>query len=228
VDYLDTFAPVAKLNTVRVLLSLAANLGWSLHQFDVKNVFLHGDLEKEVYMDLPSGYSPNTQGNMVCKLNKALYGLKQSPRAWFGRFTQVMLNLGYRSSQGDHTLFIHHSAAGGVTVLIVYVDDIVVTGNDEEGRRKLRDYLIHEFDIKELCQLKYFLSIEVAHSRAGIFISQQKYIVDLLKGTGLLGCKATAIPIEPNHKLGEFLEEKAVDKGSYQRLVGKLIYLAHT
>jgi len=88
--------------------------------------------------------------------------------------------------------------------------------------------LIREFDIKELGWLKYFLYIEVAHSRAGIFISQQKYIVDLLKETWLLGCKAAATPIEPNHKLGEFLEEKAVDKGSYQRLVGKLIYLAHT
>jgi len=112
-------------------------------------------------------------------------------------------------------------------VLIVYVDDIVVTGNDEEGRRQLRDCLVKEFDIKELGMLKYFLGIEVAHSKEGIFISQQKYIVDLLKETGLLGCKAAVTPIEPNHKLGEFLEDADVDKGTYQRLVGKLIYLAH-
>jgi len=114
-----------------------------------------------------------------------------------------MLNLGYKQSQGDHTLFIHHSVAtGGVTMLLVYVDDIAVTGNDDEGRNKLKECLINEFEIKELGRLKYFLGIEVAHSKEGIFISEQKYIVDLLIETGLLGCKAAETPIEPNHKLG--------------------------
>ena len=79
-------------------------------QYDAKNALLHGDLEEEVYMDLPPGYSPTTQDNVVCKLKKALYGLKQSPSAWFGQFTKVMLTLEYKQSQGDHTLFIHHSA----------------------------------------------------------------------------------------------------------------------
>lgn len=139
-----------------------------------------------------------------------------------------MLTLGYRQSQGDHTLFIHHSATGEVTVLIVYVDDIVVTRNDEEDRNKLRECLISEFEIKEFGRLKYFLAIEVAHSKKEIFICQQKYIVDLLIEIGMLGCKATDTPIEPNHKLGEVPEDSVVDKGSYQRLVGRLIYLAHT
>lgn len=124
-------------------------------------------------MELPPSYG--TKEPIVCKLKKVLYGLKQSPRAWFGRFIGVMLNMGYRQSQGDHTLFIHHSATGGVTVLIVYVDDIIVIGNNEECMTKLK-----EFEIKDLGRLKYFLRIEVAHSNDGIFISQQKYIVDLL------------------------------------------------
>ena len=141
----------------------------------------------------------------------------------------MMLNLGYKQSQGDHTLFIHHSVAtGGVTMLLVYVDDIAVTGNDDEGRNKLKECLINEFEIKELGRLKYFLGIEVAHSKEGIFISEQKYIVDLLIETGLLGCKAAETPIETNHKLGEVPEDNEVDKGSYQRIVGRLIYLAHT
>ena len=182
VDYLDTFAPVAKLSTVRVHLSLVAILGWQLHQYDVKNAFLHGDLEKEVYMDLPPGYDSPNQNKVVCKLNKSLYGLKQSPRAWFGRFTMVMLGQGYRQSQVDHTLFVHHSARGGVTILIVYVD-IVITGNDEEGMHRLRECLISEFEIKDLGRLKYFLGTEVAHSTEGIFISQQKYIIDFLTET---------------------------------------------
>ena len=113
-------------------------------------------------------------------------------------------------------------------MLIVYVDDIVVIGNDKEGMAQLKECLLKEFEIKDLGRLKYFLGIEVAHSKEGIFISQQKYVVDLLKETGLLGCKASNTPIDPNHKLGEALEGDKVDKGVYQRLVGKLIYLAYT
>ena len=104
VDYQETFAPVAKMNTIRILLSLAAHYNWQLLQYDVKNVFLHGDLDQEIYMNIPLGFEGNT-GNKVCKLKRALYGLKQSPRAWFGRFAKVMKEFGYKQSQGDHTLF---------------------------------------------------------------------------------------------------------------------------
>ncbi|KAI5317137.1 hypothetical protein L3X38_036844 [Prunus dulcis] len=96
IDYQETFAPVVKIKTIRVLLSLAANLDWPLHQFDVENAFLYGDLEEEVYMDLPPGCNlAREKENQVCKLRKSLYGLEQSPRAWFGRFTKSMKNFGY-------------------------------------------------------------------------------------------------------------------------------------
>ena len=95
IDYLETFAPVAKMNTVRLLLSLAANYGWDLQQFDVKNAFLHGELDEEIYMEVPPGFEKKLAARTVCKLKKALYGLKQSPRARFGRFARVMLNKGY-------------------------------------------------------------------------------------------------------------------------------------
>ena len=108
IDYLETFSPVAKLNTVRVLLSLVANLDWPLHQLDVKNAFLHGDLDEEVYMDIPSGYTGFTKTKIVCKLERALYGLKQSLRAWFGRFSSTIKKYGYRQSNSDHTLFLKH------------------------------------------------------------------------------------------------------------------------
>ncbi|CAL9020822.1 unnamed protein product [Prunus brigantina] len=141
IDYEETFALVAKINIIRVLLSLAANLYWPLHQFDVKNAFLHGDLEEEVYMDLPPGcnLAPNKK-NQVCKLRKSLYGLKQSPRAWFDRFTKSMKFFGYTQSNSDHTLFLKRDE-GTLTALIVYVDDIIVTGNDVEEQLKLRKYL---------------------------------------------------------------------------------------
>lgn len=228
IDYLETFAPVAKMNTVRVILSLAANLGWELHQFDVKNAFLHGELEEEIYMEVPPGYEKRMGTNTVCKLKKALYGLKQSPRAWFGRFSKTMVSLGYNQSQGDHTLFIKHSNEGRITVLLVYVDDIIVTGNDKKEQQALSQRLAKEFEIKTLGRLKYFLGIEVAHSRKGIFISQQKYVTDLLIETGQGACKPASTPIDPNHKLGNAEEDAMVNKEMYQRLVGRLIYLSHT
>ena len=125
-------------------------------------------------------------------------------------------------------MFIKKSTHGKITVLIVYVGNIIISGDDIEEMTLLKKCLANEFEIKELGRLKYFLGIEVAHSREGIFISQQKYVCDLLKETGMLGCKPTDTPIEQNHKLGEITEEPKVDRGRYQRLVGKLIYLSHT
>jgi len=105
-----------------------------MQQYDVKNAFLHGELEEKVFKDLPPGFSHSLLPNQVYKLKKALYGLKQSPKAWFERFTQAMVSMGYQQSQGDHTLFIKHFILGGVTILIVYIDDIIITNDDLEER----------------------------------------------------------------------------------------------
>ena len=156
IDYEETFAPMAKMNTVRIIISLATHFGWEMHQFDVKNVFLHESLE-DVYMEIPPGYGATNGGNKVCRLKKALYGLKQSPRAWFGRFTQAMVSLGYKQSQGDHTLFIKHSQDGKLTLLLVYVDDIIIAGDDELEKQTLRERLVAQFEMKDLRKLKYFL-----------------------------------------------------------------------
>lgn len=168
VDYQETFAPVAKMNTIRILLSLAANFGWSLQQFDVKNAFLHADLEEEVFME--PGFDKDFGNNQVCRLKKALYGLKQSPRAWFGRFTKTMLEMGYKQSRGDHTLFIKHSKEGMVTALLVYVDDIVVTGNDEAEQDSLKSNLAQQFEIKtsyNSCNSIHLSQIWLHHFRLG-------------------------------------------------------------
>ncbi|WKA06841.1 hypothetical protein VitviT2T_024721 [Vitis vinifera] len=228
IDYTETFAPVAKINTIRVLLSLAANLDWPLQQFDVKNAFLHGELSEEVYMDLPPGCMVSeNQCQKVCKLKKSLYGLKQSPRAWFGRFTKSMRAFGYRQSNSDHTLFLKKQH-GKITALIVYVDDMVVTGNDPEERKALQNYLSREFEMKDLGPLKYFLGIEVSRSSEGIFLSQRKYVLDLLQETGMSGCQPVNTPIEEGLKLCVEPNQVSTDKGRYQRLVGRLMYLAHT
>ena len=228
IDYQETFALVAKMNTIRIILSLATNFDWPLLQFDVKNAFLHRDLDEEVFMDIPTGCGKQTWSYKVCKLIKSLYELKQSPWAWFGRFMRAMVKRDYRQSLSDHTLFIKHSHQGKITALIVYVDDVVVSGDDQEEIIGLKAYLAREFEIKDLGKLWYVLGIEVARSKQGLVISQRKYIQDLLKETGMLGCKLAETPIEQNHRLGEANEDQLVDRGNYQRLVGKLIYLSHT
>ena len=127
---MNLFSLVAKLNTVRVLLSLAENLDWSLHQFYVNNAFLHYDLEEKVYMDIPPGYIVSSSTRVVYKLQQALYGLKQSPRAWFGRLSSAMKKYGFQQSNSDHTFFLKHRS-GKITTLIVYVDDMIITGDDK-------------------------------------------------------------------------------------------------
>ncbi|KAI3697749.1 hypothetical protein L6452_30846 [Arctium lappa] len=179
IDYQETFAPMAKLNTVRVLLSLAANLDWPLMQLDVKNAFLNGELSEE------------------------------SPRAWFSRFTQAVTSRGYSQGQADHTFF-KHSKNGKIAILIVYVDDIIMPSDDPDEINKLKAYLSLEFEMKDLGPLKYFLGMEVAKSREGIYVSQRKYVLDLLKETGMMGCNPADTPMEFNKKLGIEADEPAV------------------
>ncbi|KAK1609557.1 hypothetical protein QYE76_033230 [Lolium multiflorum] len=154
IDYDETFAPVAKMNTVRILISCAANFGWPLHQLDVKNAFLHGDLQEEVYMEVPPGMAAAENGGKVCKLKKALYGLKQSPRAWFDRFRRAVCAMGYRQCNGDHTVFYRHSNQR-ITILAVYVDDIIITGDDEAEILRLKKCLSRVFEVKDLGQLRF-------------------------------------------------------------------------
>ncbi|XP_020417872.1 uncharacterized protein LOC109948621 [Prunus persica] len=138
-----------------------------------------------------------------------------------------MKNFGYIQSNADHTLFLKHDGRR-LTALIVCVDDIVVTGNDTGEQLKLQKYLSPEFEMKDLGDLKYFLGIEVARSTTGIFLSQQKYVLDLFTETGMLGCKPVDTPIEMYHKLCEDMDQEPSNKEQYQCLVGRLIYLAHT
>ena len=227
IDYQDTFAPVAKMNAIRIILSLAVNLDWPLNQYDIKNVFLHGDLKEEIYMQLPPGYEGNQNEGKVCKLRKALYGLKQSPRAWFGRFTQAKRSVGYKQSNGDHTLFFKHQM-GLITILLVYVDDIIITGNNFAEIKRLEDHLASNFQIKHLGHLKYFLGIEFARSSEGILMTQQKYILDLLKDVKHTDCHINDTPIEVNHKLSLSDNDPKIEASSYQELIGQLLYLSHT
>jgi hypothetical protein len=178
-DYFDTFSPVAKVSTVRVLLALASVNKWHLHQMDVNNAFLHGELQEDVYMAIPEGVQVNKQ-NQVCKLLKSLYGLKQASRKWYEKLTSLLISEGYTQSTDDYSLFTLRKENQFIA-LLVYVDDIILVGTDLKEFTRIKTILDTNFKIKDLGILKYFLGLEVAHSEQGITISQRKYCLDLLK-----------------------------------------------
>ncbi|RVW93623.1 Retrovirus-related Pol polyprotein from transposon RE1 [Vitis vinifera] len=227
-DYGDTFSPVAKIASVRLLLSMAAMCSWPLYQLDIKNAFLHGDLAEEVYMKQPPGFVAQGKSGLVCRLRRSLYGLKQSPRAWFSRFSSVVQEFGMLRSTADHSVFYHHNSLGQCIYLVVYVDDIVITGSDQDGIQKLKQHLFTHFQTKDLGKLKYFLGIEIAQSSSGVVLSQRKYALDILEETGMLDCKPVDTPMDPNVKLVPGQGEPLGDPGRYRRLVGKLNYLTIT
>ena len=136
-DYYDTFSLVAKIASVRLLLSMAAMSSQPLYQLDIKNAFLHGDLAKKVYMEQPPRFVAQGESGLVCRIRRSLYGLKQSPRAWFGRFSSVVQKFGMTRSTPNRSIFYHHTSSRQSIYLIVYVDNIVITNNDQEGIRKL-------------------------------------------------------------------------------------------
>ncbi|CAL1371986.1 unnamed protein product [Linum trigynum] len=228
VDFHDTFAPVAKLVTVRCLLAVAVSRGWFLHQLDVNNAFLHGDLEEEVYMQIPQGFAQPGE-TRVCRLNKSLYGLRQASRNWYHKFTDALCSLGFRASPADHSLFIFRRGSTFVVALI-YVDDVLLTGNDLAFINKVKSSLDVQFGIKDLGEVRYFLGMEFARTTDGVALCQRKYALDILADAGVSGARPSAFPVEQNHHLtrptvsGDVL----ADPSAYRRLVGRLLYLTVT
>ncbi|KAG7574150.1 Integrase catalytic core [Arabidopsis suecica] len=232
VDFVDTFSPVAKMTTVKTLLAVAAAKKWSLHQLDISNAFLNGDLEEEIYMTLPPGYTAkdgeNLPPNAVCKLKKSLYGLKQASRQWFLKFSTTLMSLGFQKSQADHTLFVRNQN-GKYLAVLVYVDDIIIASNDDEEVIQLKEDLQKAFKLRDLGSVKYFLGLEIARNASGISVCQRKYALGLLDETGLLACKPSSIPMEPSLKLISDGDEPPMkDPAAYRRLVGKMMYLTIT
>ncbi|KAG7578293.1 Retrotransposon Copia-like N-terminal [Arabidopsis thaliana x Arabidopsis arenosa] len=225
-DFDETFAPVVKMTTIREFLKIAAVKGWVVHQMDVHNAFLHGDLEEEVYMRLPPGFVSQDKSK-VCRLKKSLYGLRQAPRCWFAKLAAALKGYGFAQQVADYSLFTLERGSMQLFVL-VYVDDLLIGGNDLNGVQEFKGYLSECFHMKDLGAMKYFLGIEVSRSHDGFYLSQRKYALDIVSECGLLGCQPVSTPLEQNHKLpddeGEFYE----DVERYRRLVGRLVYLTFT
>jgi hypothetical protein len=229
VDYDETFSPVVRHTTVRLILGQAAHHDWNLHQLDVKSAFLHGYLNEEVYMSKPGGFEDSNHPNHVCKLHKSLYGLKQAPRAWNERFTAFLPTLGFHSSYADPSLFVKISDHSKV-YLLLYVDDIIITGDDEALITQVKSALQSEFDMKDLGKLHFFLGLEIKYVYNGLFVSQHKYAKELLHKAGLDDCHTHLTPCQSGVKLfkdtGKPLSTS--DTAYFRSLVGCLQYLTFT
>lgn len=214
------------MTTVHTFLQIAASRNWEIHQMDVHNAFLQGDLKEEVYMRPPPGFRGSDK-NKVCLLKKSLYGLKQAPRCWFEKFSSSLISYGFSQSGSDYSLFILDRGTEYIQVL-VYVDDLVVSASSSALLESFKTYMKTCFHMKDLGVSKYFLGLELSRSPLGIYLCQRKYALGIIEETGLLAAKPVAFPVEQNQTLSLDKGPDFTDVAAYRRLVGRLIYLAVT
>ena len=176
IDYEETFIPVARMATARAVRAVAAPKNWSLHHMDVKNAFLHGDLQEDVYMMQPLGFQDVQHPNFVCKLKKALYGLKQAPRAWADKIGEYLVTIGFQIANADSSLYVRKTQ-NGIMLLVIYVDDLIMTGDSEHDIAEVKSLLKQKFEMKDLGELRYFLGIEVVKGDKGTFLLQRHIVL---------------------------------------------------
>jgi hypothetical protein len=160
IDCEETYNPIAKMITIRTIIVITIAKGWLLHQMDVKNVFLHGDLQEEVYMEQPPGYVDQTHPNLVYRLKKVLYSLKQAPRTWSDKIGQYLITSGFQTSNVNFSLYVKKTDHG-IVVIVIYVDDLIITRDSDINIFDLKKLLKQKFEMKDLGELRYFLSIDV-------------------------------------------------------------------
>jgi hypothetical protein len=224
VDYDETFAPIARLESIRILLSIACYLGFKLYKMDVKSAFLNGVLQEEVYVEQPKGFQDPHHPHYVYKLKKALYGLKQAPRAWYKGLTTYLLAKGFTRGQADRTLFIRNQGTHKL-IAQIYVDDIIFGATLDSLSHEFSKEMKQEFEMSMICELNYFLGLQVKQTTEGIFISQSKYAKDLVKRFGMDGKSRAQIPMSTSIKISSDVAGKSVDPSLYRSMIGSLLYL---
>lgn len=227
VDFYEVFAPVARWDTIRLILGLAAREGWVVLQLDVKSAFLQGELSEDVFVEQPKGFEVDGESEKVYKLKKALYGLRQAPRAWYSRIESYFASEGFKKCYCEHTLFIK-TEKEGVLILSLYVDDLIYTSNSATMLEEFRSAMEKEFAMTDLGKIKYFLGVEVTQNEKGIFICQKKYAEETLKKYGMEDCNSVRNPMVRGIKLSKEGSGGRVDPTSFKQLVGSLRYLTAT
>lgn len=226
-DYTETFSPVIKPVTTRLILTIAITYKWEIQQIDINNAFLNGFLQEEVYMSQPQGFEV-VDKSLVCKLNKSLYGLKQAPRAWYERLTSALIQFGFTKSCCDPSLLIYNQN-GACIYLLIYVDDILITGSSASQVHELIHKLNHIFALKQLGKLDYFLGIKVRYLSSGaLLLNQSKYIHDLLCKADMENSNSIGSPMVSSCRLSKFGTDSMSDATLYRSIVGALQYATLT
>jgi hypothetical protein len=227
IDYDEVFAPVARIETVRLLISLAAKEAWELHHLDVKSASLHGELKEQVFVTQPEGFVKKGEERKIYKLKKALYGLKQAPRAWNTKLDRELKQMSFKRCQHEQAVYVKKTNKS-ILIIVVYVDDLLVTGSKLGEIGEFKKQMQERFDMSDLGKLSYYLGIEVKQEDSSISISQVGYAKKILKDAGMHEANPTQCPLEPGMKLSMDKEGKPVDATLYRRRIGCLRYLLHT
>lgn len=227
VDFDEVFAPVARIETIRFILALAASNNWEIHHLDVKTAFLHGELKETVYVTQPEGFEVKGEENKVYKLKKALYGLKQAPRAWNNKLNEILKGLSFEKCSKEHSLY-RRKDRNHFLIVAVYVDDLLVTGSNVKMIIEFKEQMATKFEMSDLGRLTYYLGIEVLQTNGCIMLRQERYAIKILEEAGLSECNASQVPMDLNIKLSRSPRERSIDEKLYRRSIGCLRYLLHT
>lgn len=227
IDYDEVFAPVARMESVRMLLAVAAQRGWLVHHMDVKSAFLNGDLKEEVYVRQPPGFVAAGHEGKVLRLKKALYGLKQAPRAWNAKLDNTLRELGFTRCSSEHGMYTKGGATSRV-VVGVYVDDLIITGARAADVDSFKEQMRRMFKMSDLGLLSFYLGLEVKQAGDAITLGQAAYARKLLEKAGMAGCNPCHTPMEVRLRLSAKSSAPDVDATMYRSLVGSLRYLVHT
>src|SRR5438876_11451373 len=224
-DFFDTYSPVARLTTIRVLLSLAASHGLLVHQMDVKTVFLNGELDEEIYMDQPDGYVVGGQEGKVCKLLKSLYGLKQAPKQWHEKFDRTLKSVGFIVNETDKCVYYRFVGGEGV-ILCLYVDDILIFGTNLDMIEEVKSFLSHSFEMKDMGVADVILNIKLLREgTGGVTLVQSHYVEKVLSRFGYSDCKTAPTPYDSSVILRKN-QRITRDQLRYSQIIGSLMYLA--
>jgi hypothetical protein len=231
VDYDETFSPVAMLKSVRIMLAIAAYFDYEIWQMDVKTAFLNGNLTEDVYMIQPEGFVDPANADKVCKLQKSIYGLKQASRSWNIRFDEVVKSFGFIKSDQDSCLYKKFSGSK-VNFLILYVDDILLIGNDIEMLQETKNSLERSFSMKDLGEATYILGIRIYRDRSRrlIGLSQSTYLDKVLKKFSMESSKKGFLPMSHGIKLSKTQcpqtadERERMSRFPYASAIGSIMY----
>ena len=227
VDYSNTFAPVARLDTIRLLLAIAAQMNWRGYQLDVKSEFLNGILQEDIYVEQPEGFEKKGEEAKVFLLKKALHGLKQAPKAWYNKIDEHLLSLGFKKNLSEATLYIKRQN-NDVLIVSLYVDDLLLTGNNALLVEDFKQEMMKGFEMTDLGLMTFFLGMEIKKAEREVFICQKKYAKEILKKFKLEECKAASTPMNQKEKLCKENGADKVDEGYFRSLIGCLMYLTAT